>query len=197
MTRSHVGLSQCVQLHWIVWWRTQNPVSCAGVADVNCCLWFMQSIELLLWHKLMLCANELCRMIQRVFVAEICTRKKSSINCHRKFRFRFPSVSFTLKWVVYGYANKFWTMGFLLKKKQEWMWGMLSEETSDNDGTYQKHWVVLPCILVWNMKWFTNLMQLSIHLCSFSSTCFGLIRPSSGAMNVTVSLHMQHMVSLV
>ena len=34
-------------------------------------------------------------------------------------------------------------------------------------------------------------------LCTFSSTCFGLIRPSSGAMDVTVSLHMQHMVSLV
>ena len=27
-------------------------------------------------------------------------------------------------------------------------------------------------------------MQLSIYLCSFSSTCFGLIRPSSGAMDV-------------
>ena len=58
-------------------------------------------------------------------------------------------------------------------------------------------WVVLPCILVWNMKWFTNLMQLSIYLCSFSSTCSGFIRPSSGSMDVTVSLHMQHMVSLV
>ena len=34
-------------------------------------------------------------------------------------------------------------------------------------------------------------------LCTFSSTCFGLTRPSSGAMDVTVSLHMQHMVSLV
>ena len=32
-------------------------------------------------------------------------------------------------------------------------------------------------------------MQLSIYLCSFSSTCFGLIRPSSGAMDVTISLH--------
>ena len=60
-----------------------------------------------------------------------------------------------------------------------------------------RHWVVLPCILVSNMKWFTNLMQLSIYLCSLSSTCFGLIRPSSGAMDVTISLHMQHMVSLV
>ena len=40
-------------------------------------------------------------------------------------------------------------------------------------------------------------MQLSIYLCSFSSTCFGLTRPSSGAMDVTISLHMQHMVSLV
>ena len=39
-------------------------------------------------------------------------------------------------------------------------------------------------------------MQLSIYLCSFSSTCFGLIRPSSGAMDVTVTLHMQHMVSI-
>jgi len=48
-------------------------------------------------------------------------------------------------------------------------------------------WVVLPCILVWNMKWFTNFIQLSIYLCSFSSTCFGLIRPSSGAIDVTVS----------
>jgi len=43
----------------------------------------------------------------------------------------------------------------------------------------------------------TNLMQLIIYLCSFSSTCFGLIRPSSGAMDVTVCLHMQHMVFLV
>ena len=34
-------------------------------------------------------------------------------------------------------------------------------------------------------------------LCTFSSTCFGLTRPSSGAMDVTVSLHIQHMVSLV
>ena len=33
----------------------------------------------------------------------------------------------------------------------------------------------------------TNLMQLNIYLCTFSSTCFGLIRPSSGAMDVTVS----------
>ena len=38
-------------------------------------------------------------------------------------------------------------------------------------------------------------MQLSIYLSSFSSTCFELIRPSSGAMDVTISLHMQHMVS--
>ena len=38
-------------------------------------------------------------------------------------------------------------------------------------------------------------MQLNIYLCSFSLTCFGLIRPSSGAMDVTISLHMQHMVS--
>ena len=40
-------------------------------------------------------------------------------------------------------------------------------------------------------------MQLSIYLCSFSSTCFGLLRPSSEAMDVIISLHMQHMVSLV
>ena len=40
-------------------------------------------------------------------------------------------------------------------------------------------------------------MQLSINLCSFSSTCFGLLRPSSGAMDVTISSHMQYMVSLV
>jgi hypothetical protein len=37
-------------------------------------------------------------------------------------------------------------------------------------------------------------MQLSIYLCTFSSTCFGLTRPSSGAIDVTISLHMQHMV---
>ena len=41
------------------------------------------------------------------------------------------------------------------------------------------------------------LMQLSIYLCTFSSTCFGLTRPSSGAMDVIISLHIQHMVSLV
>ena len=35
-------------------------------------------------------------------------------------------------------------------------------------------------------------MQLSVYLCSFSKTCLGLIRPSSGAMDVTISLHMQH-----
>jgi len=40
-------------------------------------------------------------------------------------------------------------------------------------------------------------MQLSIYLCSFSSTCFGLTRLSSGAMDVTISLHLQHIVSLV
>ena len=34
-------------------------------------------------------------------------------------------------------------------------------------------------------------------LCTFSWTCFGLTRPSSGAMDVTISLHIQHMVSLV
>jgi len=28
-------------------------------------------------------------------------------------------------------------------------------------------------------------MQFSIYLCSFSSTCFGPLRPSSGAMDVT------------
>jgi len=45
----------------------------------------------------------------------------------------------------------------------------------------------------------TNLIQLNIYLCTFSSTCFGLICSSSGAMDVTISfsLHMQHMVSLV
>ena len=30
-------------------------------------------------------------------------------------------------------------------------------------------------------------MQLSIYLSSFSSTCFGLTCPSSGAMDVTIS----------
>ena len=40
-------------------------------------------------------------------------------------------------------------------------------------------------------------MQLSIYLCTFSSTCFGLIRPSSETMDVIISLHIQHMVSLV
>ena len=67
-----------------------------------------------------------------------------------------------------------------------------------------KFWLVVACILVsctlhFGLKYeiITNLMQLSIYLSSFSSTCFGLIRPSSGAMDVTISLHMQHMVSLV
>ena len=31
-------------------------------------------------------------------------------------------------------------------------------------------------------------MQLNIYLSSFSSTCFGLTHPSSGAMDVTISL---------
>ena len=35
------------------------------------------------------------------------------------------------------------------------------------------------------------------HLCTISSTCFGLTRPSSGAMDVIIYLHIQHMVSLV
>ena len=32
-------------------------------------------------------------------------------------------------------------------------------------------------------------MQFNIYLSSFNSTCFGLTCPSSGAMDVTVSLH--------
>lgn len=135
MTRSLIGLSQCVQLHWIIWWHTQNPVSCAGVANVNCFLWFMQSRGLLLWHKLVLFVNVPCSVIQKVFIVEICTRKKSSTNCHRKFRGRFSSIPFTFKWVVYGRVNKYWTRGSLLQKKQEWMWCMLAEETSDDDWT--------------------------------------------------------------
>ena len=49
-------------------------------------------------------------------------------------------------------------------------------------------WLVVPCILVLIMKWITNLMQLNIYLLlsSFSSTCFGLTRPSSGAIGVTI-----------
>jgi len=131
----HRFFSQCVQLHWIIWRRTQNCVSCAGVANVNCFLWFMQSRGLLLGLKLYLFVNVPCSTIQKVFIVEICTRKKSPTNCHRKFRGQFPSVLFTFKWVVYGWVNKFWTTDFLLEKKQEWMWGMLSEETSDDDWT--------------------------------------------------------------
>jgi len=133
MTRSHIGLSQCVQLHWIIWWHTQNHVSYAGVAIVNCFLWFMQNRGLLLWHKLLLFVNVPCSLIRNIFIVEICTRKESSTNCHRKFRGWFPCVSFTLKWVLYEWVNKFCSTGFLLEKKQEWMWGMLSEETSDDD----------------------------------------------------------------
>ena len=40
-------------------------------------------------------------------------------------------------------------------------------------------------------------MQLNIYLCTISSTSFGLTRPSSGAMDVIIYLHIQHMVSLV
>jgi len=47
------------------------------------------------------------------------------------------------------------------------------------------------------MNEFTNLMQLNIYLCTISSTCFGLTRPSSGAMDDIISLHIQQMVSLV
>ena len=45
------------------------------------------------------------------------------------------------------------------------------------------------CTLHFGLKYelITNLMQLNIYLCTFSSTCFGLIRPSSGAMDVTIS----------
>ena len=42
-----------------------------------------------------------------------------------------------------------------------------------------------------------QLNAIEYLLCTFSSTCFGLTRPSSGAMDVIISLHMQHMVSLV
>ena len=31
---------------------------------------------------------------------------------------------------------------------------------------------------------------MSIYLCAFISTCYGLTRPSSGAMDVKISLHM-------
>ena len=44
---------------------------------------------------------------------------------------------------------------------------------------------------------FYQLNAIEYLLCTFSSTCFGLTRPSSGAMDVTISLHIQHMVSLV
>ena len=59
-----------------------------------------------------------------------------------------------------------------------------------------KFWVVVPCI------WFEIRINYQFDaneylFVYFSSTCFGLICPSSGAMDVTVSLHMQHMVSLV
>ena len=40
------------------------------------------------------------------------------------------------------------------------------------------------------MKYITNLMQMNIYLSSFSSTCFGLTCPSSGAMDFTISLRM-------
>jgi hypothetical protein len=68
--------------------------------------------------RIVLFVNMPCSMIQRVFIAEICTRKKSSTSCHRKFRGRFPSVLFTFKWVVYGRVNRFWRTVFLLKKNK-------------------------------------------------------------------------------
>ena len=40
-------------------------------------------------------------------------------------------------------------------------------------------------------------LDASIYLCTISSTCLGLTRPSSGAMDVIIYLHIQHMVSLV
>ena len=57
--------------------------------------------------------------------------------------------------------------------------------------------VLVGCTLHFGLKYelITNLMQLNIYLCTFSSTYFGLTRPSSGAMDVTISLHIQHMVS--
>ena len=39
-------------------------------------------------------------------------------------------------------------------------------------------------------------MEVNIYLCTLSSKCFGLTRPSSGAMDVIIYLHIQHMVSL-
>ena len=42
-----------------------------------------------------------------------------------------------------------------------------------------------------------QLLATEYLLCTFSSKYFGLTCPSSGAKDVTVSLHMQHMVSLV
>ena len=50
------------------------------------------------------------------------------------------------------------------------------------------------CVLKYELIYQLDAIE---YLSSFSSTCFGLTRPSSGAMDVTISLHMQHMVSLV
>jgi hypothetical protein len=104
-----------------------------GVANAYCFLWFLQCRWLLLWHKLFLFVNMQCRCNIEAFVAEICTRKKSYKKGHSKFRNRFHGVSFPFKWAMFWWVNKFFTTGFLLKKKQEHMWHILSEETSDDD----------------------------------------------------------------
>ena len=89
-----------------------------------------------------------------------------------------------------------------VRSNVRWRWDdrsgkVYSVWSTQNFKTCSLFWLVLPCILVLKYEIITNLMQLNVYLSSFSSTCFGLTCPSSGAMDVTISLHMQHMVSLV
>jgi len=59
-------------------------------------------------------------IMQRVHTVETWKRKKSYKYCHSRCRSQSLGVSVPLKWTIYQLVNNFQTIGYLLKKKQEW-----------------------------------------------------------------------------
>ena len=102
--------------------------------------------------------------------------------------------SFVLYWQS-DMFGKTWTSAAPLWQPQILLVGSLEESSNFHFGLGSLIKSTCFKFEIWNnLPTWCN-WQLSIYLCSFSSTCFGLICPSSGAMDVTISLHMQHMVS--
>jgi hypothetical protein len=63
-------------------------------------------------------ANMLCSAMQSVFIAAYCVRKKSDINCWRKYRGRVPSVSIPCILPTHLQVNTFRKGTFLQKNLQ-------------------------------------------------------------------------------